>query len=74
MQAILDLDRHDVMTVDEVADHLGFGKRTVKRLARSGDLPSIQIQGTRVFLRTAVTEFVRWQAGEGPPPDPLPRR
>ena len=74
VQTIFDLDRQDLMTVDEVADELGLSPRAVKRLARSGDLPSLQIQGTRMFLRTAVADFVRWQAGEGPRPDPLPRR
>jgi excisionase family DNA binding protein len=66
IQSILGLSRQDVMTVDEVAKHLGLSTRAVKRLARSGDLPHLQIQGTRMFLRTTVADYVRWQAGEGP--------
>ena len=72
VQTIFELDRQDVMTVDEVADQLGVNARAVKRLARSGDLPHLQIQGTRMFLRTTVADFIRWQAGEGPRPDPVP--
>ncbi len=74
VQTVFELDRQDVMTVDEVAEQLSISTRAVKRLARSGDLPHLQIQGTRVFLRTTVADFVRWQSGEGPRPDPLPRR
>lgn len=72
VQTMFELDRQDVMTVDEVADQLGVNARAVKRLARSGDLPHLQIQGTRMFLRATVADFIRWHAGEGPRPDPVP--
>lgn len=72
VQTILALDRQDVMTVDDVADQIGVSARAVKRLARSGELPHLQVQGTSVFLRTTVADFIRWQAGEGPRPDPVP--
>ena len=72
IQTLFELDRQDVLTVDEAADQLGIGTREVKRLAQSGDLPHLQIQGTRVFLRTTVADYMRWQAGKGPRPDPVP--
>lgn len=49
----------DILTLDEVAAYLKAGKRTVYRLAASGEIPAFKLGGTWRFRRT---ELDRWIA------------
>jgi excisionase family DNA binding protein len=49
----------EILTIDEVATYLKAGKRTVYRLAASGQLPAFKLGGTWRFRRG---ELDRWIA------------
>jgi len=49
----------DILTLDEVAVYLKAGKRTVYRLAASGEIPAFKLGGTWRFRRS---ELDRWIA------------
>lgn len=49
----------DILTLDEVAAYLKAGKRTVYRLAASGEIPAFKLGGTWRFRRS---ELDRWIA------------
>lgn len=49
----------DILTLDEVAAYLKAGKRTIYRLAASGDIPAFKLGGTWRFRRS---ELDRWIA------------
>lgn len=48
-----------ILTLDEVATYLKAGKRTVYRLAASGEIPAFKLGGTWRFRRS---ELDRWIA------------
>jgi excisionase family DNA binding protein len=50
----------EILTIDEVAAYLKAGKRTVYRLAASGEMPAFKLGGTWRFRRG---ELDRWIAG-----------
>lgn len=47
----------EILTLDEVAAYLKAGKRTVYRLASSGQIPAFKLGGTWRFRRA---ELDRW--------------
>lgn len=49
----------EILTIDEVASYLKAGKRTVYRLAASGQIPAFKLGGTWRFRRA---ELDRWIA------------
>lgn len=49
----------DILTLDELAAYLKTGKRTVYRLAASGEIPAFKLGGTWRFRRS---ELDRWIA------------
>jgi excisionase family DNA binding protein len=49
----------DILTLDEVAAYLKAGKRTIYRLAASGEIPAFKLGGTWRFRRS---ELDRWIA------------
>ena len=49
----------EILTLDEVAAFLKAGKRTVYRLAQSGEIPAFKLGGTWRFRRS---ELDRWIA------------
>jgi len=51
----------EILTLDEVSAFLKAGKRTVYRLAQSGDIPAFKLGGTWRFRRS---ELDRWIAGQ----------
>ena len=51
----------EIFTLDEVAAFLKAGKRTVYRLAQSGEIPAFKLGGTWRFRRS---ELDRWIAAE----------
>ena len=51
----------EIFTLDEVSAFLKAGKRTVYRLAQSGEIPAFKLGGTWRFRRS---ELDRWIAAE----------
>ncbi|WP_199051914.1 helix-turn-helix domain-containing protein [Aquitalea sp. ASV15] len=49
----------DILTMDEVAEYLKVSKRTVYRLAQSGELPAFKLGGIWRFRRS---DLERWIA------------
>jgi excisionase family DNA binding protein len=49
----------EILTIEEVAAYLKAGRRTVYRLAASGQIPAFKLGGTWRFRRT---ELDRWIA------------
>ena len=48
----------EIMTLDEVAQYLKAGKRTVYRLAAEGKLPAFKLGGTWRFRRSDLDEWI----------------
>jgi excisionase family DNA binding protein len=51
----------EIFTLDEVSAYLKAGKRTVYRLAQSGEIPAFKLGGTWRFRRS---ELDRWIAAK----------
>lgn len=48
----------EILTLDEVAVYLKAGKRTVYRLAASGDIPAFKLGGTWRFRRSELDQWI----------------
>lgn len=48
----------EIMTLDEVAQYLKAGKRTVYRLAAEGKLPAFKLGGTWRFRRSDLDTWI----------------
>lgn len=48
----------DILTLDEVAAYLKAGKRTVYRLAASGEIPAFKLGGTWRFRRSELDQWI----------------
>ena len=48
----------EILTIDEVAAFLKAGKRTVYRLAASGDIPAFKLGGAWRFRRSELDEWI----------------
>jgi excisionase family DNA binding protein len=48
----------EILTIDEDATFLKAGKRTVYRLAASGDIPAFKLGGTWRFRRSELDEWI----------------
>lgn len=58
-------DRPDeILTIDEVAIYLKAGKRTVYRLAASGQLPAFKLGGTWRFRRAELDRWIASRIGK----------
>lgn len=51
--------KDEILTLEEVAEYLKAGKRTVYRLAKNGEIPAFKLGGTWRFRRD---ELDRWIA------------
>ncbi len=51
-------DERQLMTLDEVAQHLRIGKRTAYGWAKSGKLPAFKVGGTWRFDRADIDRWV----------------
>ena len=51
-------DERQLMTLDEVAQHLRIGKRTAYGWAKSGKLPACKVGGTWRFDRADIDRWV----------------
>ena len=48
----------EILTLDEVAAYLKAGKRTVYRLAASGEIPAFKLGGTWRFRRSELDQLI----------------
>lgn len=53
----------EILTIDEVAAFLKAGKRTVYRLAASGNLPAFKLGGTWRFRRSDLDRWITSRIG-----------
>ena len=54
----------DILTLDEVAAYLKAGKRTVYRLAASGEIPAFKLGGTWRFRRAELDQWIASRIGK----------
>lgn len=55
-------DPDEILTIDELANYLKAGKRTVYRLAAEGRIPAFKVGGTWRFLRTDIEVWIKQQS------------
>lgn len=56
----------EIMTLDEVAAYLKAGKRTIYRLAASGEIPAFKLGGTWRFSRSDIESWIKEQSAGSP--------
>ena len=56
----------DILTLDEVAAYLKAGKRTIYRLAASGEIPAFKLGGTWRFSRSDIESWIKQQSASSP--------
>lgn len=54
----------EILTIDEVATYLKAGKRTVYRLAASGQIPAFKLGGTWRFRRGELDQWIANRIGK----------
>lgn len=54
----------EILTLDEVAEYLKAGKKTVYRLAQQGQIPGFKLGGTWRFRRTELDHWIAAQIAE----------
>ncbi len=54
----------EILTIDEVAAYLKAGKRTVYRLAASGQIPAFKLGGTWRFRRGELDQWIASRIGK----------
>ena len=54
----------EILTIDEVAAYLKAGKRTVYRLAASGEFPAFKLGGTWRFRRGELDQWIASRIGK----------
>lgn len=57
----------DILTLNEVAAYLKAGKRTVYRLAASGEIPAFKLGGTWRFRRSELDQWIAASINEMKP-------
>lgn len=55
----------EIFTLDDVANYLKVGKRTVYRLAAAKKIPAFKVGGTWRFSRTDIDKWIKQQSMEG---------
>ncbi len=56
----------DILTLDEVAAYLKAGKRTIYRLAASGEIPAFKLGGTWRFSHRDIETWIKQQSAGSP--------
>jgi len=56
----------DILTLDEVAAYLKAGKRTIYRLAASGEIPAFKLGGMWRFSRSDIESWIKQQSAGRP--------
>ncbi len=56
----------DILTLDEIAAYLKAGKRTIYRLAASGEIPAFKLGGTWRFSRSDIESWIKQQSAGNP--------
>lgn len=57
----------EILTLDEVAEYLKAGKRTVYRLAQKGGIPGFKLGGTWRFRRIELDDWIAARINEAKP-------
>lgn len=52
----------DIMTIDEVADHLRISKKTAYRVAADSELPGFKVVDTGRFRRVYIEDWIEREA------------
>ena len=52
-------EEKDILTIEEAAEYLRLGKRSVYKLAKSGNLPAKMVLNKWRFEREALKEWIR---------------
>jgi len=52
-------EEKDILTIEEAAEYLRLGKRSVYKLAKSGKLPAKMVLNKWRFEREALKEWIR---------------
>lgn len=55
----------EILTLDEVAAYLKAGKRTIYRLAASGEIPAFKLGGAWRFSKKEITKWIQQQTQGG---------
>ena len=50
---------HEILTIEEAAEYLRMGKRSIYKLAKAGEIPSRKILNKYRFVKTELREWVR---------------
>lgn len=61
-----------LLTLDEVAERLGYSRRTVERKIAAGEIPSLQLGGPGTAIRVDALELADWlyrNPAESSPPE-----
>jgi excisionase family DNA binding protein len=70
--SVSDLQRR-LLTLDAVAERLGYSRRTVERKVAAGEIPSLQLGGKGSAIRIDALELSEWlyrdSAEDSSPPD-----
>lgn len=56
----------DILTLNEVASYLKAGRRTIYRLAASGEIPAFKLGGTWRFSRNDIESWIKQQSAGSP--------
>ncbi len=55
----------EILTLDEVAEYLKVGKRTVYRLAAEKRIPAFKVGGAWRFSRSEIDQWIKHQSNQG---------
>ena len=53
---------NDILTIEEAAEYLKLGKRSIYKLAKSGEIPHKKVLNKYRFVRE---DLIKWVSGEG---------
>ncbi|MBU4176082.1 MAG: helix-turn-helix domain-containing protein [Actinobacteria bacterium] len=52
------------MNVEQLADYLSLGVRTIYNLAHDGEIPGLKVAGTWRFPKAAIDDWLKTEAGK----------
>ncbi|MCG2817863.1 MAG: helix-turn-helix domain-containing protein [Actinomycetia bacterium] len=54
----------EIMNVEQLADYLSLGVRTIYNLAHDGEIPGLKVAGTWRFPKAAIDDWLKTEAGK----------
>lgn len=58
----MNLKNNDILTIEEAAEYIKLGKRSIYKLAKSGEIPHKKVLNKYRFVRE---DLIKWVSGEG---------